>query len=112
MKHASLCAAVLLYLGAFAGFVHADVLIYDCKGQVNFKAQFDLADQTMRYVGKSDKSYGLSRVDDTYLEWAEVDEVGISTNSLHRKTGYYTETFIHHRDKRTDITRAICKPAE
>jgi hypothetical protein len=112
VKHAAMNAAVLLLLGALATPAHADVLVYDCKGQVNFKAQFDLADQTMRYVGRSDKSYGLSRVDDTYLEWAEVDETGISTNSLHRKTGYYTETFVHHRDKRTDITRAVCKPAE
>ena len=112
MKHAAFCTGFLLLLGAFAGAVQADVLTYDCKGQVNFKAQFDLKDQTMSYVGKGDKSYGLSRVDETYLEWAEVDESGISTNSLHRKTGYYTETFVHHRDKRTDITRAVCKPAE
>jgi len=112
VKHAATCAGLLLVSGAFAAPVHADVLVYDCKGQVNFKAQFDLADQTVRYVGKADKSYGLSRADDTYLEWAEVDEAGISTNSLHRKTGYYTETFVHHRDKRTDITRAVCKQAE
>ena len=112
MRQAILCAALLLLAAPFAVRASADVLTYDCKGQVNFKAQFDLADQSMRYVGKTDKSYGLSRADDTFLEWAEVDEVGISTNSLHRKTGHYTETFVHHRDKRTDITRAICKPAE
>ena len=112
MKHAAMCVGFLLVVGVFGTPVHADMLIYDCKGQVNFKAAFDLTDQTVRYVGKGDKSYGLSRADETYLEWAEVDESGISTNSLHRKTGYYTETFVHHRDKRTDITRAVCKPAE
>ena len=103
---------MLLLAGALAESVHAEVLTYDCKGQVNFKAQFDLTDQSVRYVGKGDKSYGLSRADDTYLEWAEVDETGISTNSLHLKTGHYTETFVHHRDKRRDVTRAVCKPAE
>ena len=112
MKHVAMWAGLLLSVGAFAAPVHAEALVYECKGQVNFKAQFDLTDQTVRYVGKDDKSYGLSRADDTYLEWAEVDESGISTNSLHRKTGHYTETFVHHRDKRTDVTRAVCKQAD
>ncbi|WP_447977507.1 hypothetical protein [Candidatus Nitrospira bockiana] len=99
--------AVLASSSAAAG----EVLIVECHGQVNFTARVDLSEKTVTYLN-SEKSYPLTRLDETYLEWAEHDDYGHSTNSLHRRTGYYTETFTHWKDGRRDVTKAVCKPVQ
>ncbi len=105
---AALVALVALLCGAEPAA--ADVLTFECKGQVNFTARFDLEAKTMTYVGKGGRSYELDRADETTFEWTEADDYGISTNTLQRQTGYYTEVFVHYKDRRRDQTKAVCKP--
>lgn len=102
--------AIVVGMLAVAVPVEAEVLTFECKGQVNFTARFDLDAKTMTYVGKGGRSYELDRADETALEWTEADDYGVSTNSLQRQSGYYTEVFIHYKDRRRDQTKAVCKP--